>query len=75
MFIIMIRSLCFRANLSRCSGCQYVLYCNRLCQRLSWMEHKRECARMKKIHPKTLPDAARMMSKILIKLKVIINVY
>jgi len=30
---------------------------------------------MKKIHPKTLPDAARILSKILIKLKVVINTY
>ncbi|CAI6365129.1 unnamed protein product [Macrosiphum euphorbiae] len=56
-------------NLSRCSGCQYILYCNRTCQKLSWTEHKRECARMKKMYPKILPDAARIMSKILIKLK------
>lgn len=29
---------------------------------------------MKKIHPKILPDAARIMSKILIKLKVVIQI-
>ncbi|XP_050441460.1 histone-lysine N-methyltransferase SMYD3 [Adelges cooleyi] len=56
-------------NLSRCSGCQYVLYCNRTCQKVAWKEHKRECSRMKKIQPKTLPDAARIISKILISLK------
>lgn len=56
-------------TLSRCSGCQYILYCNRTCQKLSWTEHKRECSRLKKIYPKILPDAARIMSKILIKLK------
>jgi hypothetical protein len=30
---------------------------------------------MKKIYSKVLPDAARIMSKILIKLKVLINFY
>ncbi|VVC44586.1 Zinc finger, MYND-type [Cinara cedri] len=57
------------SSLSRCSGCGYVLYCNRTCQKLSWAEHKLECAKMKKILPKTIPDAARIMSKIIIKLK------
>lgn len=66
--------LFFRTKLSKCSGCQYVLYCNRTCQKLSWTEHKRECARMKKILPKVLPDAARIMSKIIIKLKVVLIV-
>ncbi|XP_050519969.1 histone-lysine N-methyltransferase SMYD3 isoform X2 [Daktulosphaira vitifoliae] len=61
---------CYSAeNLSRCSGCQYVLYCNRICQKLSWIEHKHECCKMRKIFPKVLPDAARIMSKIIIKLR------
>eukprot|EP01083_Nonionella_stella_P160657 525428_1 len=35
-------------NMQRCSGCQNVYYCNRLCQRKDWKrQHKKECAKMK----------------------------
>ncbi|XP_039311446.1 histone-lysine N-methyltransferase SMYD3 isoform X2 [Solenopsis invicta] len=55
-------------KLLKCSGCQYVYYCDRNCQKESWPMHKAECARLKKISPKVLPDAARLMARIIIKL-------
>ncbi|KAK0175816.1 hypothetical protein PV328_000018 [Microctonus aethiopoides] len=60
---------CFKiCKLSRCSGCQYVYYCSRNCQKLSWTIHKIECPNIKRVHPRIVPDAARMMARIIIKL-------
>lgn len=55
-------------KLSRCAACQYVYYCNRSCQRKSWSMHKEECANLKRISPKVIPDMARLMARIIIKL-------
>ncbi|XP_077274028.1 SET and MYND domain containing, class 3 isoform X1 [Temnothorax americanus] len=60
---------CLRSGkLLKCSGCQYVYYCGRNCQKESWPIHKAECARLKKVSPKVLPDAARLMARIIFKL-------
>lgn len=56
-------------KLLKCGGCQFAHYCGVLCQRDAWAEHKYECLCMKKIAPRTLPDAARMMAKIIWKLQ------
>ncbi|XP_014487505.1 PREDICTED: histone-lysine N-methyltransferase ASHR1 isoform X4 [Dinoponera quadriceps] len=55
-------------KLSKCSGCQYVYYCDHNCQRESWPIHKTECTNLKKISPKVIPDAARLMARVIIKL-------
>ncbi|XP_011636441.1 histone-lysine N-methyltransferase SMYD3 isoform X2 [Pogonomyrmex barbatus] len=55
-------------KLSKCSGCQYVYYCDRKCQKESWPIHKAECPRLKKIFPREMPDAARLMARIILKL-------
>ncbi|XP_072765450.1 histone-lysine N-methyltransferase SMYD3 isoform X1 [Anoplolepis gracilipes] len=52
----------------KCSACQYVYYCNRSCQKESWPIHKAECLNLKKILPKIIPDAARLMARIILKL-------
>ncbi|XP_063979685.1 histone-lysine N-methyltransferase SMYD3 [Diachasmimorpha longicaudata] len=60
---------CFKScKISRCAGCQYVFYCGRNCQREAWSIHKVECPNIKRIHPRILPDASRMMARIIIKL-------
>ncbi|XP_011875678.1 PREDICTED: histone-lysine N-methyltransferase SMYD3 [Vollenhovia emeryi] len=60
---------CLRSGkLSKCSGCQYVYYCDRNCQRESWRIHKAECAHLDKVSPRVLPDAARLMARIILKL-------
>jgi SET and MYND domain-containing protein len=59
----------FRSKLRRCSGCQYVYYCDRSCQKKSWNIHKFECANLKKILPKTLPDTTRLIARIIVKLQ------
>lgn len=56
-------------KLLKCGGCQFAHYCGVLCQRDAWAEHKYECLCMKKIIPRTIPDAARMMAKIIWKLQ------
>lgn len=62
--------ICFSNDqLLKCSGCQYVYYCSRDCQRDSWYIHKLECANLKRISPKVLPAAARLMARIILKLE------
>ncbi|XP_014214307.1 histone-lysine N-methyltransferase SMYD3 [Copidosoma floridanum] len=61
---------CFRSGkLLKCSGCHYVYYCDRNCQKESWKIHKAECANLKRILPRIVPDAARLLARIIIKLQ------
>lgn len=52
----------------KCSGCQYVFYCNRECQTNAWKNHKTECVCLKRAAGKIVPDAARVMARIILKL-------
>ncbi|CAG9810288.1 unnamed protein product [Chironomus riparius] len=56
-------------KLLKCGGCHFTHYCGVLCQRDAWAEHKYECLCMKKILPRSIPDAARIMAKIIWKLQ------
>ncbi|PSN32785.1 hypothetical protein C0J52_25743 [Blattella germanica] len=58
-----------RQRLLKCSGCQFVFYCNRECQKESWMDHKNECGNLKRVSPRVVPDAARIIAKIIFKLQ------
>lgn len=53
----------------KCGGCQYVYYCSILCQKEAWPEHKPECPNLKGLQYDHVPDTARMISKIIRKLK------
>ncbi|XP_033321776.2 SET and MYND domain containing, class 3 isoform X1 [Megalopta genalis] len=55
-------------KLSKCSACQCVYYCNRSCQQDAWSIHKTECPKLKKVLPKIVPDMARLMTRVIIKL-------
>lgn len=57
-----------KGKVLKCSGCQYVYYCGRSCQKDAWVDHKWECGNFKRIAPKVLPDGARMLSKIINRL-------
>lgn len=57
-----------RGKVLKCSNCSYVYYCNRICQREAWPIHKTECLFLRKIAPRTVPDAARILSRIILKL-------
>ncbi|KAM3966835.1 SET and MYND domain containing, class 3 [Aphomia sociella] len=57
-----------KGKVLKCSGCQFVHYCGRSCQRDAWLDHKWECGNLKRIAPKVIPDAARMLAKIINKL-------
>ncbi|XP_061715999.1 histone-lysine N-methyltransferase SMYD3 [Cydia pomonella] len=57
-----------KGKVLKCSGCQFVHYCGRACQRDAWNDHKWECANLKRVTPKVLPDAARMLAKIINRL-------
>eukprot|EP01084_Bolivina_argentea_P199510 341389_1 len=37
-----------RNNMQRCSGCKYVYYCNHICQRYEWPQHKLICKQIRK---------------------------
>lgn len=58
-----------KVKVLKCSGCQYVHYCGRSCQKEAWVDHKWECANFKRVAPKVLPDGARMLSKIINRLQ------
>ncbi|CAH0722239.1 unnamed protein product, partial [Brenthis ino] len=54
-----------RCKVLKCSGCQFVHYCGKVCQRDAWSDHKWECANLKRVSPKIIPDGARMLAKII----------
>ncbi|XP_050296379.1 histone-lysine N-methyltransferase SMYD3 [Anthonomus grandis grandis] len=63
---------CFKKKaqaLSKCSGCKYVYYCDRGCQKQGWAVHKSECKYLKLIVPRVLPDAARMLFRLIKRLE------
>ncbi|CAK1548106.1 unnamed protein product [Leptosia nina] len=61
---------CFQnCRVLKCSGCQFVYYCGKSCQREAWSEHKWECANFKRVAPKVVPDGARMLAKIINRLR------
>lgn len=68
LVVTLFHEIYYSGKLSKCSGCQYVYYCDRNCQRESWPIHKTECANLKRISPKVVPDAARLMARVIIKL-------
>ena len=58
----------FSGKVLQCSGCHYVYYCDRMCQKNAWKTHKAECACLKRAAGKIVPDAARTMLRIILKL-------
>ncbi|CAG0915467.1 unnamed protein product [Notodromas monacha] len=59
-----------QTSVKRCSGCQWVYYCGNICQVSAWKrDHKFECSLIKKASPRELPSFARLMVKILFRLK------
>ncbi|XP_043795261.1 histone-lysine N-methyltransferase SMYD3 isoform X1 [Apis laboriosa] len=60
---------CFKSGkLFRCSVCKCIYYCNQSCQQMSWTIHSKECASLKRFSSKVIPDVARLMARIIIKL-------
>lgn len=61
---------CFkRTNLFKCSGCSFVHYCDQECQKKGWKYHKIECPNIKRVSPQVVPDAARLIARIIIRLE------
>uniref|UniRef100_A0A0A9WRD9 SET and MYND domain-containing protein 3 n=1 Tax=Lygus hesperus TaxID=30085 RepID=A0A0A9WRD9_LYGHE len=57
-------------ELFKCTACQYVKYCDRVCQKLGWPDHKKECPALKSLPPnRELPNTARLLARIILKLK------
>nr|CAD7462282.1 unnamed protein product [Timema tahoe] len=56
-------------QLLKCAACGYVQYCNRECQKQSWEDHKAECGNLRRVAPRVVPDAARLLARIIFKLK------
>ncbi|GJQ73890.1 putative MYND finger protein [Trypoxylus dichotomus] len=60
---------CFKkGDLLKCSNCHYVYYCGKECQREGWPLHKGECNSLKRIAPRMVPDAARLLARLIQKL-------
>ncbi|KAF5299334.1 hypothetical protein FQA39_LY02507 [Lamprigera yunnana] len=61
--------VCFlKKDLQRCANCHFVYYCGKTCQKDGWPVHKLECNNIKNIMPKVLPDAARLLARLIKKL-------
>ncbi|CAB0009619.1 unnamed protein product [Nesidiocoris tenuis] len=57
-------------ELFKCAACHYAKYCDRDCQKAAWRDHKKECSCFKKLPPgRELPNAARILARIIFKLK------
>lgn len=54
-----------RRELFKCTACRYVYYCGRQCQKEAWCIHKLECYNLKLIAPRVLPDAARILARLI----------
>ncbi|XP_073401243.1 histone-lysine N-methyltransferase SMYD3 isoform X3 [Dendrobates tinctorius] len=61
---------CLRRSekLQRCSQCKFARYCNSLCQKKAWKDHKRECLCLKNIFPNVPTDSVRLVARIIFKL-------
>ncbi|KAG7303908.1 hypothetical protein JYU34_010821 [Plutella xylostella] len=57
-----------KGKVLKCSGCQFVHYCGRSCQKEAWNVHKWECNNLKRMSPKVIPDAARMLARLINRL-------
>lgn len=55
-------------TLSKCADCRYVFYCDRGCQREAWSMHKPECKCLQNVAPRIVPDCARMLARLIMKL-------
>lgn len=61
----------FRRELLSCSGCRYVKYCDKSCQKSAWSYHKNECINLRKLPSgKEVPNTARLLLRLITKLKV-----
>ncbi|KAH8286761.1 hypothetical protein KR018_005133, partial [Drosophila ironensis] len=56
-------------KVSKCGRCMYVSYCNGNCQMQAWEYHKMECGMLKKVFPRIVPDAARMLCRLILHLQ------
>lgn len=54
-----------RGKLLKCSGCQYVYYCGKMCQRDAWNVHKTECRNLRRVAPRIVPDSARLLARLI----------
>ncbi|KRT79564.1 hypothetical protein AMK59_8131 [Oryctes borbonicus] len=60
---------CFKkGDLLKCSNCHYVYYCGKDCQREGWSLHRGECKSLKRVAPRMVPDAARLLARLIQKL-------
>ncbi|KAM3931204.1 histone-lysine N-methyltransferase SMYD3 [Leptodactylus fuscus] len=55
-------------KLQRCSQCKFSRYCNSLCQKKAWKDHKRECLCLKSVLPNVPTDSVRLIARIIFKL-------
>ncbi|KJH51841.1 MYND finger [Dictyocaulus viviparus] len=52
-------------KLGKCAACDFVRYCSKSCQRLSWKTHKSECRRLKAVFPNLPLTEVLFLSKII----------
>ncbi|XP_075059652.1 histone-lysine N-methyltransferase SMYD3 isoform X2 [Mixophyes fleayi] len=55
-------------KLQRCSQCKFARYCDSLCQKNAWKDHKRECLCLKSLFPNVPTDSVRLVARIIFKM-------
>ncbi|XP_074053247.1 histone-lysine N-methyltransferase SMYD1 isoform X2 [Macrotis lagotis] len=65
-FIQVVCHTCFKRQekLQRCGQCKFAHYCDRTCQKDAWLNHKNECAAVKK-HGKPPSENVRLAARIM----------
>ncbi|XP_027137114.1 histone-lysine N-methyltransferase SMYD3 [Larimichthys crocea] len=61
---------CFsrREALLRCSQCKMARYCNTICQKQAWPDHKRECKCLRSLLPRIPTDSVRLAARLIFAL-------
>ncbi|CAD5226138.1 unnamed protein product [Bursaphelenchus xylophilus] len=54
-----------QGKLFQCSGCNFVKYCSKECQKMGWTLHKSECKRLQKVFPNLPLSDVLFLSKVI----------
>ncbi|GAB6023404.1 hypothetical protein CHUAL_008193 [Chamberlinius hualienensis] len=58
-----------RHDLKKCTGCNFVHFCDKPCQKSAWADHKLECSSLKNVYPRIPPPHVMLIARIIRKIK------
>uniref|UniRef100_T1IQ96 MYND-type domain-containing protein n=1 Tax=Strigamia maritima TaxID=126957 RepID=T1IQ96_STRMM len=56
-------------NLRKCMQCSFSYYCDKVCQKATWKDHKQECLNLKNSNSDEYPESVFLAARIIYKLK------